>query len=200
MDRVYAPPPSWKAPTRVMPSESLQGEVSTAPIHEAVGRALSAWEHAESGLIKLFQLLCETKSFAACRAYGTLDSVFSRHLALKYAAQEFFVSRDEDDLPKVEALVNVYNNTGQYRNQIAHGMAIQPHAFGYFLCPPSYASRRRDTPRPTEQWGFGADYFYRVNEIDHIRDRFDQILAATMSLVLFLNAKYKILEGSEFHP
>lgn len=198
--KAYVPPPTWTAPPKIIPSESFYGEASTAPIHEAVGRALSTWEHMESGLIKLFQLLCETKSFAACRAYGTLDSAFSRQLALTYAAEEFFVSRDKDDFSKVKTLIKIYNDALKYRNRVAHGMAVQPHSFGYFLCPPSYASRRRVTPYPTERWGFGADYFYRVNEIDHIRLRFEQLLAAAMSLVLFLNDKYKILGNGEFHP
>jgi hypothetical protein len=183
-----------------VPSDDFQGEESTAPIHKAVGRALSMWEHAESANIKLFQLLCETKSFAACRAYGTLDSVFARHLAIRYAAEEFFVSRDKKDFSHLKKLVNVYNDTGQYRNQIAHGMAVQPHAHGYFLCPPSYASRRRQTPRPKERWALGADYFYRVKEIDHICLRFEQILKSTMTLVMYLNEKYSVLEGWEFHP
>ena len=196
----YEPPPSWEKPPKVMPSESFHGEVSTAPIHEAVGRALSAWEHAESANIKLFQLLCETKSFAACRAYGTLDSVFARHLAIRYAAEEFFMSRDGKDFTHLKKLIRDYNNAGQYRNQIAHGMAVQPHAHGYFLCPPSYASRRRVMPRPKERWALGADYFYRVKEIDYIRLRFDQILKSTMTLVMYLNEKYSVLEGHEFHP
>lgn len=196
----YEPPPGWKPPPKIAPSDENQGEKSTAPLHEAVGRALSMWEHMESGNIKLFQLVCETKSFAACRAYGTLDSVFSRHLAIRYAAEEFFTSRDDSDFVCLKSLVNAYNNTGQYRNQIAHGMAIQPHAHGYFLCPPSYASRRRETPRPKERWALGADYFYRVKEIDHFTTRFSQILKSTMSLVMYLNAKYSILEGGEFHP
>jgi hypothetical protein len=183
-----------------VPSDVFRGSESTAPIHEAVGRALSMWEHAESANIKLFQLLCETKSFAACRAYGTLDSVFARHLAIRYAAEEFFISRDERDFLDLKKHINVYNNTGQYRNQIAHGMAVQPHAHGYFLCPPSYASRRRQTPRPKERWALGADYFYRVKEIDHISLRFEQILKSTMTLVIYLNEKYSVLEGWEFHP
>lgn len=196
----YVPPPQWKAPARIMPSESFQGESSTAPIHEAVGRVLSKWEHAESGNIKLFQLLCETKSFAACRAYGTLDSVFSRHLTLKYAGEEFFRSRDKEDHSHLKELTKIYNNTGSYRNKVAHGMAVQPHAHGYFLCPPSYASRRRKTPIPTKEWALGADYFFRVKEIDHIGLRFEQILSSTMSLVMYLNEKYSVLEGPEFHP
>ena len=43
---------------------------------------------------------------------------------------------------------------------------MQPHEFGCFLWPPSYAGRRRETPYPTQQWAFGAKYFYRVQEID----------------------------------
>lgn len=196
----YIPPSDWKAPKRIIPSDEFQGETSTAPIYEAVGRTLSKWEHVESGNIKLFQLICETKSFAACRAYGTLDSVFSRHLVLKYAGEEFFKKRDKEDHSNFNKLINVYNNSGQYRNQVAHGMAIQPHAHGYFLSPPSYASRRRQTPIPTEKWGLGADYFFRVQEIDYIGLYFEQILKSTMSLVMYLNEKYQVLEGGEFHP
>lgn len=196
----YKPLEKWVAPSRIEPSEEFSGEDSTAPIHEAVGRSLSMWEHAESANIKLFQLLCETKSFAACRAYGTLDSVFSRHHALKYSAEEFFRDRDDEDLNTLKSLVNAYNKAGQYRNQVAHGMAVQPHAHGYFLCPPSYASRRRDTPNPKEKWALGADYFYRVTEIDYITSRFQKILESTMSLVMYLNDKYKVLEPGDFHP
>lgn len=169
-------------------------------IHEAVGRALSTWEHTESALIKLYQLLCETKSLAACRAYGTAESVFARFLAQKYAAEEFFARRDASDLRPVVSLLRVYNDAAPYRNQIAHGMAVQPHAFGYFLCPPSYASRRRDTPYPTQRWGLGASYFYRVSEIDQCRDHFEEILRATMSMVLYLNDKYQSLEYGDLHP
>lgn len=196
----YQPPSAWKPPENIIASASYLGEQNTSLIHEAVGRTLSAWEHAESGLIKLYQLLCETKSLAACRAYGTAESVFARYLALRYAAMEFFATRDEADLKLVLALLKTYNEAAQYRNQIAHGMAVQPHEFGYFLCPASYASRRRDTPRPTQLWGFGASYFYRVAEIDHCRKHFDDILHSVMSMVLYLNDRYKILDQGDLHP
>ena len=196
----YEPIPEWKSPVRIVPSESFYGEISTEIIYEAVGKTLSKWEHAESGNIKLFQIICETKSFAACRAYGTLDSVFSRYLALKYAGEEFFKNRDKGDKVYYEDNIKTYSNGGQFRNQVAHGMAIQPHRFGYFLCPPSYTSRRRQTPIPSEEWGFGADYFYRVKEIDSIGQHFEQILKSTMSLVIYLNEKYQVLKGWELHP
>lgn len=200
MAQTYEAPPTWKPPSKEVASENHLGEKGTAIIHEAVGRALSSWEHAESALIKLYQLLCETKSLAACRAYGTAESVFARYLAQKYAAEEFFLHREESDLRLVLSLLKVYNEAATYRNQIAHGMALQPHAFGYFLCPASYASRRRDTPYPTQQWGLGASYFYRVLEIDHCRDHFESILKATMSMVLYLNEKYEVLAYGDLHP
>ena len=196
----YEAPPSWKAPKKIMPSEIFHGETSVSPIYEAVGRSLSRWEHVESANIKLFQLLCETKSLATCRAYGTLDSIFAKNNALKYAGKEFFLSRDKDDFTKLNELLKVYIKAGEYRNKIAHGMAVQPHAYGYFLCPPSHASRRRETPYPKEKWGLGADYFYRVKEINHICLRFEQILKSTMTLVIYLNEKYSILKDADFHP
>ncbi|MHB1656039.1 MAG: hypothetical protein ACYCSZ_06735 [Burkholderiales bacterium] len=200
MTRIYEAPPAWKPPPKEVASATYLGEQNTSVIYEAVGRALSGWEHAESALIKLYQLLCETKSLAACRAYGTAESVFARYLAQKYAAEEFFASRDETDLHLVVSLLKIYNDAAPYRNQIAHGMAVQPHTFGYFLCPPSYASRRRDTPYPTQLWGLGASYFYRVLEIDHCRDYFENILKAAMSMVLYLNDKYRVLENDNLHP
>jgi hypothetical protein len=200
MAQQYEPPPAWKPPPKVVASAAHVGEQSTSPIHEAVGRALSSWEHAESALIKLYQLLCETRSLAACRAYGTLESVFARYLAQRYAAEEFFASRVASDPGPVLSLLKVYNEAAPYRNQIAHGMAVQPHAFGYFLCPPSYASRRRETPYPTQLWGLGASYFYRVAEIDHCRTHFEEILKAAMSMVMYLNEKYRVLASEDFHP
>jgi hypothetical protein len=196
----FIPVPRWAPPARVMPSADFHGEASTAPIHEAVGRALSAWEHAESAFIKLYQLLCESVSFAPCRAYGTIESVFGRHLALKYAAEEFFLNRDKVELKIVLDLIKVYNEASTYRNQIAHGMAMQPHMHGYFLSPASYSSRRRETPRPDVMWGFGASYFYRVKEIDHCSQHFTNILNGAMTLAMELNSKYDILEPGEFHP
>ena len=110
------------------------------------------------------------------------------------------MSRDKEDLIKLNELLKVYIKAGEYRNKIAHGMAVQPHAYGYFLCPPSYASRRRETPYPKGKWGLGADYFYRVKEIDDICLRFEQILKSTMTLVMYLNEKYSILKNGDFQP
>ena len=178
MTRISHAPPTWKLPSKMVASAKYAGEENASVIHEAVGRALGTWEHAESALIKLYQILCETKSLAACRAYGTTESVFARSLALRYAAEEFFANRDKNDLRLVTSLLKVYSDADPYRNQIAHGMPLQPHGFGYSLCPASYASRRRNTPLSKTTLGFRGKLFYRVAEIDHCRDHFENILVA----------------------
>lgn len=199
---VYLPPKRFRQPDRVLPSPEYHGEASTAPIHEAVGRALSMWEHAESAWAKAFQLFCEARSLAAVRAFGTIESVVSKNNALRYAAVEFFATRDASDAEQTGKLLNVHRDASEFRNRIAHGMALQPHAHGYFLCPASYATKqRRARPAyPAEQWGLGADYFYRVQEIDLFCAHFQSILSAVMSLVMYLNEKYSVIKPEEFHP
>lgn len=199
---VYVPSKPFKQPDRVLPSPEYHGEVSTDPIHQAVGRALSTWEHAQSAWAKAFQLFCETKSLAAVRAFGTVESVASKNYALRYAALEFFATREASDAALTKALLAVHSKSSEFRNQIAHGMALQPHAHGYFLCPASYATKQRKArpAYPTEQWGLGADYFYRVQEIDLFCAHFEDILSAVMSLVMYLNEKYGVIDPGEFHP
>lgn len=202
MSNLYLPP-SFKMPSRTEPSEKFHGEDSTIPIYEAVGRALSAWEHTESVWARAFQLFCESPSLAAVRSYGTIESVASKHYLLRYAALEFFAKRDSADATSVNALLKVHQKASEYRNQIAHGMAVQPyHGFGYFLCPPSYATKSWKTrpPHPHREWALGADYFYRAKDIDLFATHCEKILESLMSLIWDLNSKYKIIEVGNFHP
>jgi hypothetical protein len=99
----YTSPVSFKPPKRVLPSADYRGESSTAPIHQAVGRALSSWEHAESAWAKAFQLFCEARSLAAVRVFGTIESVASKSYALRFAALEFFAARSPADAKLTKA-------------------------------------------------------------------------------------------------
>jgi hypothetical protein len=202
MAHEYVAPKAFRAPARTLPSADFLGEADAALIHQAVGRALSRWEHSESAWAKAFQLFCESKSLAPVRAFGTIESVASRNTALKYSAQEFFAARDASDARLAKSLLGVHLKANEYRNEVAHGMALQPHGFGYFLCPASYAVRKRKAraPYPTEQWGLGADYFYRVREIEFFSAHFEDIMTSVMSLVLYLNGKYKIISPGHLHP
>jgi hypothetical protein len=192
--------PEWHPPNRIPPSPERQGEESTAPIYSAVGQALSEWEFVESALIKLFQLLCETDSFAACRAYGTIMGPKSRADAIDAAAEVFFENRDQIDLDAVYDITTAYSRASTYRNHVAHGVAVQPHAHGYFLCPPSYAKKKFAIPDPAGKWALGAEYFYRVADIDNCKNRFGIIRDEIMQTLVRLNEKYRVLEFHRFHP
>ena len=200
--------PDWSPTKDVVPSSSRRGEVSTAPIHAAVGDALSRWEHLESGLTRLFQLLCETPSFAACRAYGTVESPFARSQMLRAAMDVFFASRtaiDSKEHKEMKVLFRAYDNAQTYRNNIAHGIGVGFHLksgahSGYFLSPPSSATKKVAKVDPKEIYLLGASYWYTCKDIEHYRDRFTVLLKETMDQIQAVNGKYKVLQNSQFHP
>ncbi len=200
--------PAWNPTKDEVPSASRRGERTTAPIYEAVGDALSRWEHLESGLTRLFQLLCETPSFAACRAYGTVDSPFAHSQMLRAAMDVFFVLRnavDSQEHREMKVLLKAYDKAQLYRNNIAHGIAVGfflkdgGHS-GYFLCPPSSATKKVAKIDPREVYLYGASYWYDSRDIEHYRDRFTALLKATMELIQSVNGKYKVLKPSQLHP
>lgn len=198
----------WKPTEKTVPSRDHRGESDTASIHTAVGEALSQWEHLEMGLTRLFQLLCETRSFAACRAYGTLESSFARGNMLRAAANVFFARRepfDSENHAAMKELFAAYENAQKYRNNIAHGIGVGfflttgGHS-GYFLCPPSYATKKVEKIDPREVYLLGAAYWYNVADIELYVARFTEMLAETMRLIQEVNKKYGVLTNSEFHP
>jgi hypothetical protein len=82
--------PKWQPPKTQKPSGQNRGESEKAPIFEAVGRALSEWEHAEMAMARLFGALIESESDAAALAYGTINGANGRREAISYASEEFF--------------------------------------------------------------------------------------------------------------
>jgi hypothetical protein len=198
----------WKPTDAKIPSSSNRGESTTASIHTSVGKALSEWEHMESGLTRLFQLFCESPSFAAARAYGTIESSFSKSNLLRAAMEVFFASRDaiDSELYKdSKSLLSAYQKGQEYRNNIAHGIAVGfrlkdgPHS-GYFLCPPSYATKKVAKINPREIYLLGASYWYKADDILHYSNRYTEILAETMRLIQDVNQKYRVLKNEQFHP
>jgi hypothetical protein len=189
----------WHPPTRKLPSTSNLGEESPSILHDAVGRALSRWEHLDSECIKLFQLFCETPRFAACRAYGTILGARARADALEAAAEVFFEKRDQAELSDVLSVLRAYKVASTYRNNIAHGIAVQPHEHRYFLCPPSYVQKKFEYPHP-KKWALAAAYFYKVKDIDSCAARFEAIREEIAMTVARLNRKYRVLQPSDFHP
>src|ERR1700676_4505667 len=166
--------PAWSPTSREIPSATHRGEPDTSQIHSAVGRALSEWELFQSALIKLFQFLCETPSFAACRAYGTVTAASGRLAMLRAAKEVFFASRDPFDGQndaEMEVLFSAFEKAQQFRNNIAHGISVgfrlsDGSLSGYFLSPPSYATKKVEKISPNEVYLLGASYFYNVADIN----------------------------------
>src|SRR5579863_5344766 len=108
----------WFPPEKNIPSATCPGEPDQSPLYTAVGEALSRWEHLESGLTRLFQLLCETPSHAAPRAYGTLESCFSKAQMLRAAGLIFFERHqpfDEQHDKEVKALITAFEKGQELR-------------------------------------------------------------------------------------
>jgi hypothetical protein len=198
----------WTPTDKKVPSLEHRGERDASLIYTSVGQALSQWEHLESGLVRLFQLLCETPSFAACRAYGMIESSYAKGQLLRAAMEAFFACREPFDSEYhagMKALLAAYENAQRYRNNIAHGMAVGLHLVngvhsGYFLCPPSYATKKVEKIDPREVYLLGATYWYNVEDINHYTKRFSEMLSETMRLILEVNKKYAVLRDSQFHP
>jgi len=198
---------AWKPTKGDVPSLSRKGETDFVTIYTGVGNALHQFEHMESGLTRLFQVLCETPSFAACRAYGTIESSYSKSEMLRAAAEAFFAKRDVDseNSAAIKALLSAYKDVHQYRNNIAHGMAVGFHLkggthSGYFLCPPSYASKKVGKIDPYEVYLLGAKYWYNKADLDHYAARFQELLSETMTIIQRVNKKYSVLRDDQLHP
>jgi hypothetical protein len=195
----------WTAPEKKIPSETHSGHATPEPIYTAVGRALSRWEHLESGLTRLFQILCETPSLAACRAYGTVESCSLKAQMLRSAATVFFDTREPDAEHNqgFKDLVAAYEKAQEIRNNIAHGMVtgymrVGARNHGYYLCPPSGATKK--IKRENKPYFEKIAYFYDANDIDNCAERFTSLLNEAMGLILSLNNKYAVLTNSQFHP
>lgn len=197
---------TWHAPGQNQTLPSYHGEPNAAPLYAAAGSALSAWEHAESALMTVFQVLCETPSLAASHAFGTIASVQGRKAALAAAAEEFFRRRRAGSGTNVEAqeksvaaLLKAYQTASICRSNIAHGVAEQPHAHGYFLCAPPVAGKKRHKyAYPAQTWASGTTYFYKVNDIEQCARRFVAIREEAMRLVIALSIARRVQRQRQF--
>jgi hypothetical protein len=205
----YTMPIEKFQPTKFLePSLTYKGEVSPEHIYVGVGRALHCWEHMESALIRLFQVLCESRSIAACRAYGMIESSFTKHQVLRQASEAFFGAHqpfDKTNDADTTALLTSYQTAFQYRNNIAHGMTVGFYLdggvhSGYFLCPPSYASKKVKRHKPNVIYLRGASYFYNAKDLTHYADEFTKLLNEAVRIAHLINEKYNVLPLGELHP
>jgi hypothetical protein len=197
---------AWKPLVSEVPSPTRRGEETTAPIHAAVGFALSQWEHMESGLARLFQLLCESPAAAAARAYGMMESSYAKAQLLRAATDSFFRDRNANDSDlhrELKILLGAYQKAQEFRNNIAHGMVLQFYLADrtlsrYFLCPPVYATKKVAKSIPSGMWVLDANYWYKAEDIAYYSDRFTAMLAETMRLIQAVNQTYRVIKDEEF--
>lgn len=198
----------WEPTKFVLPSPSHKGELTPEIVYVEIGRALHTWEHAESALARLFQVLCESRSIAPCRAYGTIESPYQKVQVLRHAAEAFFGRRDilsDQDHTDAKALFTAYSSASEYRNNIAHGMTIGHYLSdgthsGYFLCPPSYSTKKVKRHKTSELYLSGAKYFYKAEDVLHYSRRFQEVLVEVVRIAHSVNDKYKVIPPSELHP
>jgi len=151
------------------------GEPNADPIYLAVAKALSQWERAEEGFATLFQILIETRSEAAARAYRSITNSTGRRQALRSAAEVTFTEKSiiEADREEFKDLITHFERASSRRDDIAHGIVmyesvsaedgklIQPS--GWFLLVPYYnTSRTFAFPQETSDV-----FWYRGKYIDN---------------------------------
>jgi hypothetical protein len=201
----------WEPTTCVQPGPSHRGAATPDEIYLEVGRSLHRWEHAESALARLFQVFCESQSVASCRAYGVIEAPFVREQTLRFAGETFFSvpSRaDKKDKADLKALLAAYSNASQYRNNIAHGMTVGFYLkedgsySGYFLTPPSYASKKVGSLNTSgmHPWFLTYNYYYTASDVMHYTNRFQEILTEAVRLSHHLNDKHGIIPPGSLHP
>jgi hypothetical protein len=125
-----------------------KGDADAKQIFEAVGFAITFWEIAEQELATIYQLLLETSSHAAARAYGAIESNSGRRKVIEAAAEPFFGQFWNDTKVKRSflALIDCIAWAARRRDDIAHGItmsfAIDNKELGAFLIPPNYNTGR----------------------------------------------------------
>ena len=114
------------APNRFKnPPFAPKGDADADNLHLAVGRALNAWEHAESAFSHLFGTIIRPtrNSYSARRAYGSITSSLARRQMLEAVGAVFFRSFPDEEAPKnMKLLLMHYSDAGARRNEIAHGI------------------------------------------------------------------------------
>jgi plasmid maintenance system antidote protein VapI len=167
------------------------GAATQREVFEAVGAALSAWEHSELHMALVFSHLVGdgAHSEAAYRAYGSAIAFTARAAMVEAASERALLEHPERDelAPKLKKAVELMRKASARRNEIAHGavfaycvLASRPDATGYCLFPGQYSRTKRFVTGEPK-------YVYSAQQIDAYRAAFESlaepVLAVMMQLV-----------------
>ena len=158
------------------PPFAPKGDADADSLHLVVGRALTAWEHAESSFAHLFGTIIRPtrNSYAARRAYGSITSSLGRRQMLEAVGAVFF-----RNFPNVEAQDNMkvllmhYNDASARRNELAHGIIGSDRDddggfLGYFVVPSTWTSKKRALDS-------AISYRYSCKEIHEKKNSFNEL-------------------------
>lgn len=129
-----------------------QGDSEPSALFQAVGIALTQWEHLEEVRASLFSELLFSSIGVAGAAFGTIQSSAGRAAMITAAAK--VALHGNSLLPRLNSLMNEVEKLAGRRNDIAHGVVREHGAidakgnrktFGCYLTPAAYNTlKRRD--------------------------------------------------------
>ena len=163
-------------------SQPSKGDSSFEPIFLQVGRALSAWETAESALAELFDVLvaAQPSNRAAFASFAAVKSSSARGELL---AAAFARAMDQSD-PAYDDTAAIIDQFGRYsarRNELAHGRVYNLGEHGFQLGPNNIMPHK---------WKDGvAKYQYASEDVAHYATRFEVLASAISALATALLAR-----------
>jgi hypothetical protein len=166
-------------------------------IYLAVGKALSQWERAEEGFAILFEILIESRSVAAARAYGSITNSAGRREALRSAAEVTFETRGIGDIDRREfkELMMHFEKASSRRDDIAHGIVmyemVGDQNLGWFLLVPTYNTGRSDAffrEQSDVFWDRGK-YRYVAEDVSVFRGKFETLTVRVFDYVSNIRTK-----------
>lgn len=182
------------------PKPSQLGAQESRLLYQAVGEALSQWEHVDQELANLFIVFtCEPQTaditkHAIRRAYGSIISTAGRREAINVAAEVYFPKWMTENQAEKDGLKDVLNAAqwaAKLRDDIAHGVGVEDievvtreepgskiikeERFGSYLMPPEYNTGRTFAHDKTydhlsDAWK--ARYCFNNGDIDAIKWKF----------------------------
>jgi hypothetical protein len=169
------------------PPRPEHGDKKANTTYEAVGRALSQWEHVECKCAELFAILVETHWDAltlerpihpAIQAYGSVLGSAARTIMIEYASRAYFRWYPNENLQKrlSHLITTEVSKLAKKRDYIAHGIVDLRFSFrenkkaklGYWLVPSYYASKTNPIEGPNA-------YAYTADSINYFTKQFDRL-------------------------
>lgn len=195
IDDLGSPGSYWKRPIA-----KTKGDPDSRVTYMAVGNALTVWEIVETYLGIVYLTLIQTRSEAARRSYGSIETPRGRRDAIKAAAESYFLlfNGTVEDQRRFDLLLEHAAHAAARRNDIAHGSVITVQIEGVnrgsFLCPATYRTKGNDLipvmlldPESTDEFGFlTAQFRFTSADMVQISSQFEKLYQAVAEMNLRL--------------